>query len=95
MYFTDRGTGELDERRGEEQVALHRGPRILIIGGGYGGLHTAPRLERLLRPGEATVLERPRRDFQAALDVITQRPSRAAPFQGRRQRGAEHHAYHQ
>ena len=32
------------------------GPRILIIGGGYGGIHTALRLERLLRPGEATVM---------------------------------------
>ena len=31
------------------------GPRILIVGGGYGGMHTALRLERLLRPGEATV----------------------------------------
>lgn len=29
--------------------------RILIVGGGYGGMHTALRLERLLRPGEATV----------------------------------------
>jgi NADH dehydrogenase FAD-containing subunit/nitrite reductase/ring-hydroxylating ferredoxin subunit len=31
------------------------GPRILIVGGGYGGMHTALCLERLLRPGEATV----------------------------------------
>jgi NADH:ubiquinone reductase (H+-translocating) len=31
-------------------------PRILIVGGGYGGMHTALRLERLLRPGEATVM---------------------------------------
>ncbi|HEU5417395.1 MAG TPA: NAD(P)/FAD-dependent oxidoreductase [Streptosporangiaceae bacterium] len=31
------------------------GLRILIVGGGYGGMHTALRLERLLRPGEATV----------------------------------------
>ena len=31
-------------------------PRILIAGGGYGGMHTALRLERLLRPGEATVM---------------------------------------
>ncbi len=31
-------------------------PRILIIGGGYGGMHTALRLERLLRLGEATVM---------------------------------------
>jgi NADH dehydrogenase len=30
-------------------------PRILIVGGGYGGMHTALRLERLLRPGEATI----------------------------------------
>jgi NADH dehydrogenase len=30
-------------------------PRILIVGGGYGGMHTALRLEKLLRPGEATV----------------------------------------
>ena len=28
---------------------------FLIVGGGYGGMHTALRLERLLRPGEATV----------------------------------------
>ena len=74
---------------------MNRGPRILIVGGGYGGLHTAPRLERLLRPGEATVLEHPRQDFQAALDVISHRPSRAAPFRGWREREAEHHAYHQ
>ena len=32
------------------------GPRILIVGGRYGGMHTALRLERLLRPGEATVM---------------------------------------
>ena len=32
------------------------GPRILIAGGGYGGMHTALRLERLPRPGEATVM---------------------------------------
>jgi NADH dehydrogenase FAD-containing subunit len=32
------------------------GPRILIVGGGYGGLHTALHLERLLRSGEATVM---------------------------------------
>ncbi len=32
------------------------GPRVLIVGGGYGGMHTALRLERLLRPGEATVM---------------------------------------
>ncbi|HCU91729.1 MAG TPA: NADH dehydrogenase FAD-containing subunit [Actinobacteria bacterium] len=32
------------------------GPRILIAGGGCGGMHTALRLERLLRPGEATVM---------------------------------------
>jgi len=31
-------------------------PRILIVGGGYGGMHTALRLERLLRQGEATVM---------------------------------------
>ena len=31
------------------------GLRILIVGGGCGGMHTALRLERLLRPGEATV----------------------------------------
>lgn len=31
-------------------------PRVLIIGGGYGGMHTALRLERLLRPGEARVM---------------------------------------
>jgi len=29
------------------------GPRILIVGGGYGGMHTALRLERLLRPRPA------------------------------------------
>ncbi len=34
---------------------MRDGPRILIVGGGYGGMHTALRLERLLRPGEATV----------------------------------------
>ncbi|MGH3286332.1 MAG: FAD-dependent oxidoreductase, partial [Streptosporangiaceae bacterium] len=28
---------------------MSSGPRILIIGGGYGGMHTALRLERLLR----------------------------------------------
>jgi NADH dehydrogenase len=32
------------------------GPRILIAGGGYGRMHTALRLERLLRPGEAAVM---------------------------------------
>ena len=32
------------------------GSRILIVGGGYGGMHTALRLERLLRPGEATMM---------------------------------------
>jgi NADH:quinone reductase (non-electrogenic) len=32
------------------------GSRILIVGGGYGGMHTALRLERLLGPGEATVM---------------------------------------
>jgi NADH dehydrogenase len=31
------------------------GPRILIVGGGYGGMHTALRLERLLRRDEAEV----------------------------------------
>lgn len=31
------------------------GPRILIVGGGYGGMHTALRLQRLLRADEATV----------------------------------------
>ncbi|MFI5067092.1 MAG: NAD(P)/FAD-dependent oxidoreductase [Streptosporangiales bacterium] len=30
-------------------------PHILIVGAGYGGMHTALRLGRLLRPGEATV----------------------------------------
>lgn len=35
--------------------ALAARPRILIVGGGYGGMHTALRLERLLRPGEATM----------------------------------------
>lgn len=35
---------------------MNGGPRILIVGGGYGGMHTALRLERLLRPGEATVM---------------------------------------
>ena len=37
-------------------MAMGSGPRILIVGGGYGGTHTALRLERLLRPGEATVM---------------------------------------
>jgi len=32
------------------------GARILIVGGGYGGMHTALRLERLLHAGEATVM---------------------------------------
>jgi NADH dehydrogenase len=32
------------------------GPRILVVGGGYGGMHTALRLGWLLRPGEATVM---------------------------------------
>ena len=35
---------------------IGRAPRILIAGGGGGGMHTALRLERLLRPGEATVM---------------------------------------
>lgn len=34
---------------------MNGGPRILIVGGGYGGMHTALRLERLLCRGEATV----------------------------------------
>ncbi len=32
------------------------GSRILIVGGGYGGMHTALRLERWLGPGEAAVM---------------------------------------
>lgn len=33
MYFTDRGTEELDERRGEEQVALGQlAPRLQSFG---------------------------------------------------------------
>jgi NADH:quinone reductase (non-electrogenic) len=35
---------------------MDRESRILIVGGGYGGMRTALRLERLLRPGEATVI---------------------------------------
>lgn len=31
-------------------------PRIHIVGGGYVGMHTALPLERLPRPGEATVM---------------------------------------
>ena len=31
-------------------------PRIPIIGGGYGSMHTALRPERLLRPDEVTVM---------------------------------------
>src|SRR3954466_3393565 len=30
-------------------------PHILIIGGGYVGMYTALRLQRRLRPGEATI----------------------------------------
>jgi NADH dehydrogenase len=36
-------------------VAVGGTPHILIVGAGYGGMHTALRLGRLLRPGEATV----------------------------------------
>mgnify|MGYP001186075633 CR=1 FL=1 len=32
-----------------------RAPRILVVGGGYVGMYTALRLQRRLRPGEATV----------------------------------------
>jgi NADH:quinone reductase (non-electrogenic) len=35
--------------------AAPRAPRILILGGGFAGIATAHRLERLLRAGEATV----------------------------------------
>lgn len=40
---------------GKGSAKMNSGPRILIIGGGYGGMHTALRLERLLHPGEASV----------------------------------------
>src|SRR5437764_12225113 len=36
-------------------MAVSPRPRILIIGGGYVGMYTALRLQRRLRPGEATV----------------------------------------
>jgi NADH:quinone reductase (non-electrogenic) len=36
-------------------VAVDDTPHILIVGAGYGGMHTALRPGRLLRPGEATV----------------------------------------
>ena len=45
----------MDSFNQETEEGYDGGPRILIIGGGYGGMHTALRLERLLRPGEATV----------------------------------------
>jgi NADH:ubiquinone reductase (H+-translocating) len=38
------------------EVRMSGGPRILIVGGGYGGMHTALCLERLLRPAEARVM---------------------------------------
>lgn len=60
-------------------------PRILIVGGGYGGMHTALRLERLLRPGEVAsldVLEHPRQGFWPALRVIATGPSQMTPFPG-------------
>lgn len=120
MYFKDRGIEELDERRGEEQVALGRlaaraspspscisSSTCLSAGWAPGQPVPARTANRDRRPespagrncccgsGETTVLEHPRQDFQAALDVITYRPSRAALFHGRREREAEHHAYHQ
>jgi NADH dehydrogenase len=33
----------------------NRAPRILVVGGGYVGMYTALRLQRRLRPGEATI----------------------------------------
>jgi len=45
----------IDDKNKPGGVAVGGTPHILIVGAGYGGMHTALRLGRLLRPGEATV----------------------------------------
>ena len=48
------------------------GPRILIVVGGYGGTHTALRLERLLRPGEATVMVADPRSYMTYQSLLAE-----------------------
>src|ERR1700709_1512837 len=38
-----------------DSTGTHQPPHILIVGGGYVGLYTAFRLQRKLKPGEATI----------------------------------------
>lgn len=74
------------------------GPRILIAGGGYGGLHTALRLERLLRPGEATVTvadPRPYMTCQPLLAETARRQPGATACRGPAARRPASHPGHQ
>jgi hypothetical protein len=80
---------------------IEGGPRILIGGGGCGGMHTPLRLERLLPSGEATVMVADPRSYmtyqpllaEAAAGileprhvVVSLRAVRAAPRSSRRPR---------
>lgn len=61
------------------------GPRILIVGRGYGGMHAALRLERLLRPGEAAVMVadlRPYMTYQPLLAETARRQPGAPACRG-------------
>ncbi len=44
-------------------TSTHRPPRIVIVGGGFGGAYCAQALERVLRPGEAEVVLLDRNNF--------------------------------